>query len=70
MNSLALRAYNLSLEESSLLKSLVILAAEKTRARWRWTDDIGSSDLVVTAATTGRLVAHEDTLSAMGSPPP
>ena len=70
MNSLALSAYNLSLEESSLLKSLVILAAEKTRTRWRWTDDIGSSDLVVTAATTGRLVAHEDTLSAMGSPPP
>lgn len=35
MNSLALSAYNLSLEESSLLKSLVILAAEKTRARWR-----------------------------------
>ena len=70
MNSLALSAYNLSLEESSLLKSLVILAAEKTRARWRWTDDIGCSDLVVTAATTGRLAAHEDTLSAMGGPPP
>ncbi len=69
MNSFALGAYNLSLEERALLKSLVILAAEKTRARWTWTDDIACSDLVVTAAATERLAAHEDTVSAMGGPP-
>ncbi len=70
MNSFALSAYNLSLEECALLKSLVILAAEKTRAPWTWTDDIASADVVVTTGTTaGRLSAHEDTLRAMGGPP-
>ncbi len=76
MNSFALSSYNLSIEETALLKSLVILAAEQARAPWTWTDDIPNSDVVVTMATTtaattntGPLAAHEDALSAMGAPP-
>ena len=76
VNSFALSAYNLSLEESALLKSLIVLAAKKSRAAWRWTDDITDADVIVTMATTtattantGPLSAHEDMLSAMGAPP-
>ncbi len=69
MNDFAISAYELSSDDTALLKSLIGLAAHKTRANWRWTEDIASANVVVIPGSLqDEMLAREARLLAAGGP--
>jgi hypothetical protein len=69
LNDFALGAFELSAEDTALLKSLMTLAAHKTRANWRWTDDVASANVVVIPGSLqDEMLAREARLSLAGGP--
>lgn len=67
MNDFALGAFELSSEDTALLKSLMTLAAHKTRANWQWTDDVASANVVVIPGSLqDEMLAREARLSLAG----
>ena len=70
MKTFALSAYETSADDQAMLKSLMRLAADKTRAKWVWADDVASADLVVTrSGSDADNAAREARLLAAGGPP-
>lgn len=69
VNDFAISAYELSSDDTALLKSLMGLAAHKTRANWRWTDDIATANVVVIPGSLqDEMLAREARLAAAGGP--
>lgn len=69
LNDFAISAYELSSDDTALLKSLARLAAHKTRANWRWVDDVVSANVVVIPGSLqDEMLAREARLAAAGGP--
>ena len=69
MNDFALGAFELSSDDTALLKSLTTLAAHKLRANWLWTDDITKAHIVVMPGSQqDEMLAREERLVALGGP--
>jgi len=69
LNDFALGAFELSSEDSALLKSLTVLAAQKTRANWLWTNDVKSASVVVIPGSLqNEMLAREARLGLAGGP--
>jgi hypothetical protein len=69
LNDFAISAYELSSDDTALLKSLMGLAAHKTRANWRWVDDVESANVVVIPGSLqDEMLAREARLAAAGGP--
>jgi hypothetical protein len=70
VNDFTISTYELSSDDAALLKSLMVLAAHKTRANWRWTDDIATANVVVIPGSLqDEMLAREARLAAAGGPP-
>jgi hypothetical protein len=70
LNDFALSAFELSSDDTALLKSLMTLAANKMRANWVWTDDVGAANVVVIPGSLqDEMLAREARLALAGGPP-
>jgi hypothetical protein len=69
LNDFALGTFELSSEDTALLKSLMTLAAHKARANWRWADDVAAANVVVIPGSLqDEILAREARLGLAGGP--
>lgn len=69
MNDFALSTFEVLPDDTALLKSLLTLAAHKTRANWRWTDDVAAANVVVIPGSLqDEMLAREARLGLAGGP--